>query len=126
MDTIDQTGSWLLRAKTIEFLLVLIVLVPVLIFILLKFFRDLIGLPFGRIPSTFVKQDDVKLIKSLLAQSRNFVAISEREAVARLFVSNGIYFIKGPFRSPVNFTDDELKRMPTNAELGNARLKENA
>lgn len=117
MEFIDKIGEMLLRIKAVGFILVICIIAPFILYKGVLLIRDLIGLLFGRIPG-HKYESDVQSIKTLLSLNPH----ADREARARMFVERGIYFIKGPFRNPVNFTAEELERLPTNAELGNARL----
>ena len=63
--------------------------------------------------------DDVRYIALLLKNNWKLA----REEMAEVFVSRGVSFVKGPARSPVNFTKEELAMIPTNDELAQAKKK---
>jgi lipoprotein NlpI len=62
--------------------------------------------------------NDVAKIRSLL----KYENIS-REQRAHLFVINGVYFMKGPFRNLENFSYEELGLLPTNEEMDYEKSK---
>jgi hypothetical protein len=61
---------------------------------------------------------DVAKIRNLLRYSN-----ISREQRAHLFVTNGVCFMKGPFRNLENFNYEELGLLPTNEELDYAKSK---
>jgi len=117
IEFIDGLGPWLLRAEVIG---VFFALVVILLAVILKGTGWIFPAIGNCLRAMEKDEKDVTRARTLLAIYRSTERPEARKERAEAFVRHGITFMKGPFRSGVNFGPEQLNLLPTNEELSEA------